>query len=124
MFGGKFQLRLILQPLIAVILGLRFGVRDAKAGKQPFFQALAHGKGDRGGLLKQAARDALMPLAVALLVDSILQQMINHRIRPLASLIVGGILVFLPFLIVRALTNRIWTHGHPGAGPSASAPGV
>jgi hypothetical protein len=44
MFGGKVQIRLILQPLIAIILGLRFGVRDAKAGKQPFFQALAHGR--------------------------------------------------------------------------------
>ena len=53
-------------------------------------------------------------LAVAFIIDSILQQMINHRIHPLQSLMVGGLLVFLPFLIVRALTNRIWTHGHPG----------
>jgi len=114
MFGGKFQFRLVLQPLIAIVLGLRFGVRDAKAGKLPFFQALARGKGERGGLLKQAARDAFIPLVVAVVIDSILQQLINHRIRPLASLIVGGILVFLPFLIVRALANRVWTHGHSG----------
>ena len=114
MFGGKFQIRLVLQPLIAIILGLRFGIRDAKAGRQPFFHALAHGEGHRGALLKQAARDVVMPLIVAVIIDAILQQLINHRIRPLVAVIVGAILVFLPFLIVRALANRVWTHGHSG----------
>src|SRR5689334_6231054 len=111
MFGGKFQFRLVLQPLIAIILGLRLGIRDANMGRQPFFHALAHGEGGRRALLREAVRDALMPLIVAVLVDSILQQTINHRIRPVAAVIVGGILVFLPFLIVRALANRAWKHG-------------
>jgi hypothetical protein len=114
MFGGSFQLRLILQPLAAIILGARVGIRDAKRGERPFIQSLLQRKGERGALLGKAARDAALPLAVAFIIDSILQQMINHRIHPLQSLMVGGLLVFLPFLIVRALTNRIWTHGHPG----------
>ena len=123
MFGGKFQIRLILQPLLAIILGLRLGIRDAKAGKPLFFQALVQGDGHRGALLRQAARDAIMPLIVALIIDSILQHLINHRIRPLAAVIVGGILVFLPFLIVRALANRAWTHGHAGRPrPARGAP--
>jgi hypothetical protein len=119
MFGGSFQLRLILQPLTAMILGIRIGIRDAKRGELPFFQALARDKGERGKRLGMAARDAVVPLAVAFIIDSILQHIINHRIRPLESLFVGGLLVFLPFLIVRALANRIWTHGHPG--PSHAA---
>jgi hypothetical protein len=114
MFGGRFQLRLILQPLAAILLGLRFGIRDAKAGKLPFFQDLAQKKCDRGALLKEAARDAIIPLTVALVLDSILQHMINGRVRPFAAVVVGGLLVFLPFLIVRALSNRAWSHGHPG----------
>jgi hypothetical protein len=116
MFGGSFQIRLILQPLAAVILGIRFGIKDAKRGDLPFFQALLQDRGKRGDLLAKAARDAVFPLLVAVVIDSILQHMINHHIRPLASLVVGGVIVFLPFLIARALTNRIWTHGHPGAG--------
>jgi uncharacterized membrane-anchored protein len=64
----------------------------------------------------------ITPLIVALIIDSILQQLINHRIRPLAAVIVGGILVFLPFLIVRALANRVWTHGH--SRPSRSVGGA
>jgi len=113
-FGGSFQLRLILQPLAAMLLGLRFGIRDAKQGRAPILKAVAETKGERGGVLARAARDAIVPLAVALVLDCILQQMINGRIRPLAAVIVGGLLVFLPFLIVRALTNRIWRHRHAG----------
>jgi hypothetical protein len=115
-FGGSFQFRLILQPLVAILLGVRFGIRDAKHGRPPFIKALIEGLGGRGKLLKEAARDAIVPFVVALIIDSILQQMINHRIRPIAALVVGGLLVFIPFFIVRALSNRIWTHGHPSTG--------
>ena len=48
MFGGKFQIRLIAQPLIALLLGIRFGIRDAKAGKEdPFFMSLVRNSRDR-----------------------------------------------------------------------------
>jgi hypothetical protein len=114
MFGGSFQIRLVLQPLTAIILGIRIGIRDAKRGELPFFQALVRDKGERGDLLAKAARDAVIPLLVAFTVDSILQHMINHRIRPLEAVFVGALLVFIPFLIARAFANRIWTHGHPG----------
>jgi hypothetical protein len=112
MFGGSFQFRLVLQPLAAIILGMRIGIKDAKRGDPPFFQALFRERGQRGHLLGKAVRDAVLPLAIAFTADSILQHMINGRIRPLAALFVGGLLVFLPFLIVRALTDRIWTHAH------------
>ena len=111
-FGGSFQIRLIVQPLAAMLLGLRFGIRDAKQGRAPILKAVAETKGERGGLLARAARDAIVPLGVALVLDSVLQHIINGRIRPLAAVIVGSLLVLLPFLIVRALTNRIWTHRH------------
>jgi hypothetical protein len=31
-------------------------------------------------------------------------------------LIVGGLLVYLPFMIFRGLGNRFWTHRHEGPG--------
>jgi hypothetical protein len=112
MFGGPFQFRLIIQPLAAILLGIKVGIRDAKAGDVPFFRALLGKK--RGHLLAKAARDAIIPLMLAFIVDSILQRLINGRIRPLAAVVVGGLLVFLPFVIVRGLANRIWCRGHAG----------
>jgi undecaprenyl pyrophosphate phosphatase UppP len=119
LLGGSFQIRLILQPLLAMVLGARAGIKDAKRGELPFFHALLQERDRRGDLLLTAVRDAIIPLVVALVLDSILQQMINHHIRPVAALIVGGLLVFLPFLIVRAVANQIWRHGHHGAAPAS-----
>ncbi len=45
---------------------------------------------------------------VALVMDGILQHITFGRIRPLAALVVGALLVWLPFVSTRAMTNRIW----------------
>ena len=113
LLGGKFQLRLILQPLLAIMLGLRFGIRDARQGRRPFFIHIVT-KDDRFDVLKRGLRDAIVPLSLALVLDAILQHMINGRIRPLAAVIVGTLLVWLPFMTVRSLTNRAWKHRHGG----------
>jgi hypothetical protein len=114
MFGGKFQIRLIAQPLVALSLGIRFGIRDAKAGKEdPFFMSLVRSKGHRWPLLQEGLRDAIVPLGVAFILDSILQRMILGHIRLAGAVIVGTLLVFLPFVIGRGLSHRVWSHGHP-----------
>jgi hypothetical protein len=112
MFGGKFQIRLILQPLLALLLGVRFGIRDAKAGKRAFFMTLIDRQHDRGPILRQGLRDAIVPLCIAFVIDGILQRMINGYVRPMAAIVVGALLVFLPFVVGRGLSNRIWTTGH------------
>jgi hypothetical protein len=112
MFGGSFQIRLIAQPLIALALGTRFGIRDAKKGHEPFFMSLVHAEHDRWPRLKQGLRDAIVPLCVAFVLDGILQRIILGHVRLMGALVVGALLVFLPFLIGRGVSNRIWTHGH------------
>jgi hypothetical protein len=118
-FGGSFQLRLILQPLLALLLGVRFGIRDAKAGKRAFFLTMVTDKKERWPSLKQGLRDAIVPLCIAFLTDGILQRMINGHIRPMAAVVVGALLVFLPFMIGRGASNRIWTSGHGRRVPHA-----
>src|SRR4051812_4986428 len=61
LLGGSFQIRLVLQPLLAMLLGARVGIKDAKHGDLPFFQTLLHEKGHRGDLLFKALRDAIVP---------------------------------------------------------------
>jgi hypothetical protein len=112
MFGGKFQIRLILQPLVALLLGVRLGLRDAKHGRPPFFMSLVDPKHDRRANLKEGLRDAIVPLCVAFILDGILQRIILGHIRLLGAVVVGALLVFLPFIIGRGLSNRVWTHSH------------
>lgn len=112
---GKGQFRLILQPTMAVILGIRLGVADAKEGKAPFLFRLLTTH-ERWKLFKRSLWDVVLPLTLALVMDGILQHMTLGRVRPLAMVVVGALLVWLPFSIARALTNRVWRRLHPGAG--------
>jgi len=119
MFGGKFQIRLGLQPLLAFLLGIRHGVRDAKHGRPPFFMSLFQGQGQGWPLLKAGVRDAIIPLCLAFIIDGILQRMILGYVRPMAAVIVGTLLVFVPFVIGRGLGNRIARPGRNRRVPHA-----
>jgi hypothetical protein len=104
---GRGQLRLIIQPLIGIIVGARLGVKDAKAGAEPFVKRLVLGK-DRAKLAKEALVKVLIPFGMAVVLDSILQYVTLHRVRPSAAVIMGTVLVLIPFMVSRAFSNRIW----------------
>ncbi|MBF5043098.1 hypothetical protein FGE12_11930 [Aggregicoccus sp. 17bor-14] len=108
--SGRGQFRLFLQPFMAFLLGLRLGVADAREGQRPFFLRLFHAHRRRWQLLKQSFSDAAIPLTLAVCMDSVLQYLTLGRIRLLGALIVGAILVWLPFTLTRAFTNRICHH--------------
>jgi len=112
MFGGKFQIRLVLQPLIGVVLGVRAGFRDARRGREPYFASLLLDHGKRLAILKEGLRGAIVPLCVAFLIDGILQYLILHHVRPVEAVIVGTCLVFVPFVFARELANRAWRVSH------------
>jgi hypothetical protein len=102
--GGKGQLRLILQPVLAIILGIRLGLADAHSHSEPFVIRLfrSHEK-----LVRRALSDVVIPFAVAVVIDMILQYYTLGRIRPGASLLVATTLVWIPFSAARGITNRI-----------------
>jgi hypothetical protein len=110
---GRGQLRLIIQPTIAIIVGLRMGISDAKLGKDPFLMRLALTSSDRSGVLKEAAGKLLVPFCLAIVFDGILQYLTLGYVRPLAALIMGALLIFVPFTVSRSFTNRIYRRRQP-----------
>jgi hypothetical protein len=109
---GRGQLRLILQPTVAIILGLRLGIADAKAGDAPFLLRLFVTDTHRAQLAKEALMDVIVPYSVAVVLDGVLQYLTLGFVRPLAALVMGAVLIWLPFSIARALTNRIYRRSH------------
>jgi len=100
-------LRFIVQPTVAILLGARSGIKDARDGHPPFLWALAfHGK-RRLELLRSAVASIRDLVAVAILLDVISQALIFHEVRPGAALLVGPLLITLPYVLTRALSNRI-----------------
>jgi len=120
---GRGELRLVLQPLMATIIGIRIGMADAKAGDPPFFKRLVLGGGHRAQLAKQAAKTVLVPFLIAIVLDGVLQYLELGRVRPLAAVIMGAVLIWVPFVLAQSIANRVARrvrHPHePGATQAA-----
>ena len=106
--SGPGRLRFIFQPIVAIILGTRSGMKDATAGLPPFLWALLFHKQHRRELFRTTFASVRNLLAIAILLDLIVQFLIFHEVRPGAALVVGPVLIGVPYVVSRALSNRIW----------------
>jgi hypothetical protein len=105
--SGPGRLRFIVQPMVAIFLGLRRGIKDAQEGRLPLLWALAFQREHRRQMFRSAVVSICDLIAVAILLDIISQFLIFHNVRPGAALLVGPLLITLPYALSRALTNRL-----------------
>ena len=103
---GPGRLRFILQPLVAIVLGSRDGIKDARAARPPFLRNLLFHKADRTGLMRSALASVRDLLAIAILLDVVSQLIIFRMVHPAAALLIGPVLIALPYASSRALANR------------------
>jgi hypothetical protein len=89
---GPGQLRLIVQPLIAIRLGLRDGRLDARANLAPYLSRILSAD-RRVAALAGGLRPIAVPVTVAVVVDTLVQYLVRGSIGPVEALIVGIILV-------------------------------
>ena len=113
--GGPFRFRLIVQPVMAAILGVRAGVADAKSGMSPFILGLLTRRAVSKSHVKTALRHLTVPVLIATVLDALVQYIMFGHIRPLTALIVGTLLMSTPYSLARALSNRVRTRR--GVGP-------
>lgn len=106
--SGPGRLRFIFQPVVAIILGTRSGMKDASAGLPPFLWALLFHKEHWRELFRSTLTSVRNLVAIAILLDVISQFLIFHEIRPGAALVVGPVLIGVPYAVARAFSNRIW----------------
>ncbi len=105
--SGVGRLRFVLQPIAALLIGSRDGMKDSQAGCPPFLFALVSHRGRRADLLRSAFASVRDLVAIAIILDIISQFLIFGEIHPGAALILGPLLISVPYSISRALTNRI-----------------
>ena len=106
--SGPGRIRFILQPTVAIILGTRSGMKDARAGLPPFLWGLFFHGEHRRELLRSSLASTRNLLAIAILLDLVSQFLIFHEIRPGAALVIGPVLIAVPYVLSRAFSNRIW----------------
>jgi len=107
--GGPFALRFILQPVIAALLGIRAGRRDARAGRPAYFWSVvrAEDQHDRRHLVRQGWSDIGKVFSIAVALDVVYEIVVFHWVYPVQALIIALVLAMVPYLIFRGFSNRI-----------------
>ncbi len=105
---GPLAFRLILQPVVAAVLGIRAGLQDAAAGRTPAFRrALSGGPVARRQLLREGWADVGRLFLIAVAADLIYQGIALHQVHLLHALFFALILALPAYLVTRGLTNRV-----------------
>jgi hypothetical protein len=104
---GPLTFRLILQPLVAAIAGLRAGLRDAREHRPIFFWSLFHEPANRRERLKSAWGDLARLFLVVASIDVLYQLRVFHWVYPGETLLVCTALAIVPYVLIRGPTNRV-----------------
>jgi hypothetical protein len=103
---GPGRFRFVVQPLLATLLGIRSGIADAAAGRPPYLLGLLTGGQGRRELLRDGFATVGNLLLMGVLLDSVFQWAILGISYPGPALIVGPVLITMPYAVARALANR------------------
>jgi hypothetical protein len=90
-----------------MVLGFRSGLADARAGNPPYLFGLIFASGRRRELLQHGMAATRNLLAMGIILDVVFQWVLYRSVHPAAALVVGPILIGTPYVLTRALANRL-----------------
>ena len=123
--AGPLSFRFILQPVMATLLAVRDGIKDARTGRSPYFWTVIHNPAERRARLHEGLVATSRILALGLLMDAIYQFKVSERFHVGEALIVAVALAFIPYLLIRgpaARLTRWWQTRWPKASQARRQP--
>jgi hypothetical protein len=107
--AGPMSLRFVFQPLVGLMLGVRDGLRDAKAGEPPFIFDLIINRENRRTKLASLFTSLSKTIIIAIVLDLISQYLIFGQVRISGAIVVAVIILIVPYSLARAITNKVVT---------------
>ena len=104
---GPLAFRLVLQPLMATILAVIDGVKDARAGRPLYTWALLTDPAHRASYLREGLKRVSRVIVFALVMDAIYQFIVLRRFYPGEALVTAFVVAVLPYLLIRGPIARI-----------------
>jgi hypothetical protein len=104
---GPLHFRFIVQPLMATIFAVIDGVKDAKAGRSPYFWALLSTPERRKALVKEGWKSVGKIFILAVILDAVYQLKVHSTVYAGELLIVAFVLAIVPYLVLRGPINRL-----------------
>lgn len=105
--SGPMHVRLVLQPLMATLLALRAGIRDARAGRPPYLWAILASPRHRYFLLHEGWKDVGTVFCLAVGLDVVYQWITIRWVYPVETIVIACLLAFIPYLVFRGAFNRL-----------------
>ena len=104
---GPLHLRFYLQPLMAVLLAVRDGIRDAREGRSAYLWTVLTDSSQRRYLLEDGWKGISKVFLLACLLDAIYEWIVWRSLRPLQMLLVAALLSVIPYSLLRGPINRL-----------------
>jgi hypothetical protein len=104
--SGPLAFRLILQPLMATILAVRDGLKDARGGRPLYTWTLLTDPAHRASYLREGLKRVSRVIVFALVMDAIYQFIVLRRFYPGEALVIALVVAVLPYLLIRGPAAR------------------
>jgi hypothetical protein len=115
---APMRFRFILQPLMAAILAIREGLKDARTGRSPYFWTMVGDPSRRIPRLEEGLNATARVILLGITMDVIYQAIILKRFYPAEAVIVALLFAFVPYVIIRGPASRIARRWLSGATPT------
>ena len=114
--SAPMKFRFVLQPLMAALVAIRDGSKDARAGRSPYIWALLGEPHERRARLNRGLNATARIIVLGLVMDVIYQLIFLKTFYPGEALIISLVLAFLPYALIRGPAARIarrWSGASP-----------
>jgi hypothetical protein len=101
------RFRFILQPAMAVIAAILHGIKDAKAGRSPYFWTMLSKPEKRAGRLREGLNATARIILLGIAMDVVYQILVLKTFYPVEALLIGLLLAFVPYVVMRGLATRV-----------------
>ena len=105
--SGPLAFRLILQPIMAAILAILDGLKDARAGRPLYTWTILTDPAQRAGYLREGLKRVSRVIVFALVMDAIYQFIVLRWFYLGEALVTAFVLAVLPYLLIRGPAARI-----------------
>ncbi len=115
MMTGAGGMRFLLQPLVAIVVGVLMGRHDSHEGREAFWHQVRSRKAAERPLLLGLKR-VVVPLCLALVLSLVFQFVNVKSVRLVNAIAAAIVLVAVPYVISRHLSARVdgwWHRTHP-----------
>ena len=105
--SGPLAFRFILQPLMATILAILDGSKDARAGRSLYTWTILTDPAHRASYLREGLKRVSRVIIFAFVMDTIYQYLVLRRFYLGEALATVFVLAVLPYVLIRGPVHRI-----------------